>query len=155
MSFCISICSLVPLPMSGLNARRPLIVRAIEGSTEYRIGVGDRLKDNAFEALRLCIEGFLAWPSNELDPVRDLQTVREQSFILLYRLLFIMYAEDRQLLPYKINRTYTNNRSLGRLRDDVASRLDNVRMKRETEYSLSENGIWAYLMELFDQRSRT
>lgn len=139
-----------PAAYVGTDARRPLIVRAIEGSTEYRIGVGDRLKENAFEALRLCIEGFLAWPSNGLDPVRDLQTVREQSFILLYRLLFIMYAEDRQLLPYKVNRTYTNNRSLGRLRDDVASRLDNVRMKRETEYSLSENGIWAYLMELFD-----
>ncbi len=139
-----------PVPHLEVAERRSLIVRAIEGSTEYRIGVGDRLKENAFEALRLCIEGFLAWSSNGLDPTRDLQAVREQSFILLYRLLFIMYAEDRQLLPYKVNRTYTNNRSLGRLRDDVASRLDNIRLKREPSYSSNEAAIWAYLRELFD-----
>lgn len=139
-----------PVAHLEVAERRSLIVRAIEGSTEYRIGVGDRLKENAFEALRLCIEGFLTWSSNGLDPTRDLQAVREQSFILLYRLLFIMYAEDRQLLPYKVNRTCTNNRSLGRLRDDVASRLDNIRLKREPGYSPKESTIWAYLKELFD-----
>ncbi|MGH9971496.1 MAG: Eco57I restriction-modification methylase domain-containing protein, partial [Pyrinomonadaceae bacterium] len=139
-----------PVAHREVAERRSLIVRAIDGSTEYRIGVGDRLKDNAFEALRLCIEGFLAWPSNGLDSTRDLQAVREQSFILLYRLLFTMYAEDRQLLPYKVNRTYTINRSLGRLRDNVASRLDNIRLKRELGYSSNEATIWAYLRELFD-----
>jgi len=139
-----------PVAHVETEGRRPLIVRAIEGSTEYRIGVGDRLKQNAFEALRLSIEGFLALKANGLDPTSDLQTVREQSFVLLYRLLFIMYAEDRQLLPYKINRTYTNNRSLGRLRDEIASRLDNIRSKREPAYSPGDTSIWAHLIELFD-----
>jgi hypothetical protein len=36
------------------DGRRSLIVRAVEGSTEYRIGVGDRLKQNAF--VRRCLE---------------------------------------------------------------------------------------------------
>lgn len=139
-----------PVAHVETDGQRPLIVRAIEGSTEYRIGVGDRLKQNAFEALRLCIEGFLSFAPNGLDPTSDVQAVREQSFVLLYRLLFIMYAEDRQLLPYKINRTYTNNRSLGRLRDEIASRLDNIRSKREPDYSHSDTSIWAHLMELFD-----
>ena len=35
-----------------------------------------------------------------------------------------MYAEDRGLLPYRRNQTYTNNRSLARHRDDIAARLD-------------------------------
>lgn len=140
-----------PIPHLSTDERRPLIARAIEGSTEYRIGVGDRLKQNAFEALRLCIEGFLALTSNELNPALDLATVRENSFIFLYRLLFIMYAEDRQLLPYKINNTYTNNRSLGSLRDEIASRLDDIRLKRRVvEYSKDDTIIWAHMADLFD-----
>jgi hypothetical protein len=83
--------------------RKSLIQRAIEGSSEYRVGVGEGLTERAFEALRLCIEGFLKYPENQLDPVIDLQRCRDESFILLYRILFIMHAEDRRLLPYGIN----------------------------------------------------
>ena len=56
----------------------------------------------------------------------DLENCRRHSFTFLYRLLFIMFAEDRQLLPYRGNRQYTNNRSLGRYRDQIATRLDHV-----------------------------
>jgi hypothetical protein len=86
-------------------------LRAVQGSAEYSIAVGEDLKERVFEALRICMEGFLSVPENKLlSAVADLGLCKEQSLILLYRLLFIMFAEDRTLLPYRLNRTYTRNR---------------------------------------------
>lgn len=143
-----------PAGFVQVAARQPLVRRAVEGSSEYRIGVSEGLKARAFEALRFCIEGFLTFSGNELDPGTDLAMVREQSFILLYRLLFIMYAEDRQLLPYGTNRPYTNNRSLRRHRDGIATRLDRVQEGRNSEYSREETAIWSDLIDLFDLVNR-
>lgn len=139
-----------PVGFVEIDGRRPLVKRAVEGSSEYRIGVGEGLKDQAFEALRLCIEGFLKFPQNNLAPEEDMDRCREQSFILLYRLLFIMYAEDRQLLPYRINTTYTENRSLGRHRDEIATRLDRARLNPIEDYSEDSTDIWEDLQTLFD-----
>ncbi len=129
---------------------KPLIHRAIEGSSEYRVGVGEGLKERAFDALRLCIEGFLNCPSNDLSADVDLERCRKESFVLLYRLLFIMYAEDRRLLPYRTNRTYTDNRSLGRHRDEIAGRLDRIRDDVEDDFSRESTDIWEDLRSLFD-----
>ena len=54
------------------------------------------------------IEGFIKHAPNKLDPSRDLRECQEHSLVFLYRLLFILYAEDRGLLPYRVNQTYTN-----------------------------------------------
>ncbi|MCG8408628.1 MAG: BREX-1 system adenine-specific DNA-methyltransferase PglX [Phycisphaerales bacterium] len=129
--------------------RTALIDRAITGSSEYRIAVGEDLKERVFEALRLCIQGFLSHRSNRLRP-EHLEACRQHSFILLYRLLFVMYAEDRALLPYRVNRTYTNNRSLARHRDEIAARLDRIRGGREDDYSTTSTNIWQDLSDLFD-----
>jgi hypothetical protein len=139
-----------PLAFQERYGRRPLIVRALEGSSEYRLGVGESLKQRAFKALELCIEGFLAFESNALNPQDHLGLCREQSFVLLYRLLFIMFAEDRRLLPYRVNRTYTNNRSLARHRDDVASRLDLAKDQPLADFSRDATELWDDLQDLFD-----
>jgi hypothetical protein len=49
-----------------------------------------------------------------------LATVREAALVLLYRLLFALYAEDRDLLPKRA----PNDGGLSRLRDEVAERVD-------------------------------
>jgi hypothetical protein len=136
-----------PTAFSTENVGTSLIWRAIQGSAEYSIGVGEDLKERVFEALRICIEGFLSVPENELNPEHDLELCKSQSLILLYRLLFIMFAEDRSLLPYRLNRTYTRNRSLARHRDQIASRLD---ARDEEEYSPAEFGLWDDVTDLFD-----
>ncbi|MHC4697495.1 MAG: DNA methyltransferase, partial [Planctomycetota bacterium] len=132
------------------HERVPLIRRAIQGSSEYCLSVGEDLKERVFEALRLCIEGFLAYSPNALSPDSDLEMCREQSLIFLYRLLFVMYAEDRALLPYRVNRTYTTNRSLARHRDEIAARLDKIGGGYATPYSDTSTGIWNSLTDLFD-----
>ena len=129
---------------------KSLVRRASEGSSEYRLGVSEGLKGQTFEALRICIEGFLAHAPNGLNPDADLLPCREQSFILLCRLLFIMYAEDRRLLPYRLNRLYTDNRSLGRLRDDIAKRLDRTGPKLDDDFPRDSTALWDDLAGLFD-----
>ena len=49
-----------------------------------------------------------------------LGTVRDAAFTLLYRLLFALYAEDRDLLPKR----EPNYGGLSRLRDEIAERID-------------------------------
>lgn len=133
------------------EGRIPLIQRAADGSSEYAIGVGEGLRTQVFEALKLCIEGFLTLPSNGLNAEDDLDQCREQSLVLLYRLLFIMYGEDRGLLPYRLNAAYTANRSLARHRDEVAVKLDHVAQRLDrTDYSREDTGIWQDLILLFD-----
>jgi len=139
-----------PKAFQEIDGRQPLIKRAIEGSSEYRLGVSEGLKGRTFDALSLCVEGFLSNPENRLDPTTDLELCREQSFVLLYRLLFIMYAEDRKLLPYKTNRTYRNNRSLGRKRDEISGRLDRAAQGREVDYRNDSYAIWSDLNDLID-----
>ena len=139
-----------PVAFEQRDGRKPLIVRAVEGSSEYRLGVGESLKQRAFKALELCIEGFLTFQANALNPQDHLGLCREQSFVLLYRLLFIMFAEDRRLLPYGVNRTYTNNRSMGRHRDEVASRLELAADQPMADYSRETTDLWGDLQDLFD-----
>ena len=140
-----------PHGFAVVDDRKPLIGRAIEGSSEYSLGVDEELKERVFEALRLCVEGFIAYPPNGLDLSCDLPRCQENSFVFLYRLLFIMYAEDRGLLPYRVNPTYTRNRSLARHRDEVAGKLDNVYRNVDLQdYSRDRTDLWDDLHALFD-----
>lgn len=51
-----------------------------------------------------------------------LEEVRRAALILLYRLLFVFYAEDRNLLPVRDSRY--DDYSLRRIREDIAKRID-------------------------------
>ena len=57
-----------PVGFASLDGHKPLLDRAATGSSEYSLGVGKELKDRVFEALRLCVEGFIKYPPNHLDP---------------------------------------------------------------------------------------
>lgn len=133
-----------PHAFTRYNNNDPLIERALSGSTAYRLRVGDDLRDQVFTALRLCIEGFLSHAPNGLTPNTDLDACRTNSFTLLFRLLFILFAEDRQLLPYKVNTTYTSNRSLTHQHRELISQLEG------SLFSPSGTGVWAYWADLFD-----
>src|SRR5690606_34603568 len=55
-----------------------------------------------FSALEDIAQGFLEYRRNRMDkpPTKEtLATIYEESLVLLYRLLFIFYAESRGILP--------------------------------------------------------
>jgi hypothetical protein len=64
-------------------------------------------------------------------PTAPLQEVRESTLILLYRLLFILYAEDRDLLPVR-DRRYDDYGLRVRVRGDVGKRKDENDVFSET-----------------------
>ncbi len=138
-----------PIGLISTADRAALIQRARTGSTYYRVGVGDGLKQRVFDALKLCVEGFLSHGPNALSAETDLEECRYNSLVLLYRLLFILYAEDRKLLPYGVERAYTENRSLGRFRDELATKLDRIHDRREPDFDERATNLWTDLSSLF------
>ena len=53
----------------------------------------------------------------------ELAQVRQAALVLLYRLLFVLYAEDRGLLPVN-DSSYDDYGLRRRVRDDIAHRMD-------------------------------
>ena len=68
-------------------------------STIYTVGVQKDLKQRVYEALGVMANGLLKFPNNQLDSVKDLENIHDNCLILLYRMLFVFYAEARGLLP--------------------------------------------------------
>jgi len=64
-------------------------------------------------------------------PDAPLREVRDAALILLYRLLFILYAEDRDLLPV-LNERYDDYSVRKKVRDDVGPRKDKNDVFSET-----------------------
>jgi len=84
-----------------------LLEELLEGSRDYAKQVGDRLKGRVFEDIfPILAEGFVAdirareGPAAELDDER-LDLIFQSTLVLLYRLLFLLYAESRDLLPVR------------------------------------------------------
>jgi len=71
-----------------------------------------------------------------------LDELREGTLVLLYRLLFVLYAEDRRLLPV-LDRRFKNY-SVSNLRDRIAEELDQgvVQAKNVAKH-------WQHLNNLF------
>ena len=104
----------------------PLGVSALlQQSRDYAQGVGDTLKSQVYDALRHLAQGFLDYAPNSL--VNDAETrkaIYDSSLILLYRLLFVLYAEARELLPVSASPAYRDSYSLSALKQEVAANLD-------------------------------
>ncbi|MFH1932295.1 MAG: N-6 DNA methylase [Pseudomonadota bacterium] len=118
--------------------------KVYKASVDYAEAVGEELKENVYKALKSLTQGFLSTPANKLKDTH-LKEIHENSLILLYRLLFILYAEYRGLLPIGENRLYTESYSLDSLKKEIAGRLD----KGEPIATLTY-GYWNKLKELFE-----
>ena len=74
---------------------------------------------------------------------KSLTEVREAALIFLYRLLFVLYAEDRGLLPVNDSR-YDDYGLRKRVRDDIAGR-----MADKDTFSATASIYYNHLMSLF------
>jgi hypothetical protein len=146
-------------------AGQSLLDRVAEGSDRHGKEIGDELKANVFSALQELGEGFLDYlranptatsewrdrrspgMSHEKFLTSDvlLDDIYHESLSLMYRLLFLFYAESRELLPLdnELYQTY----SLESIRDDVHSVQDDPDPKRF--YAKGNSDLWARLKELF------
>ena len=98
--------------------------RVLTESRQHTIAVSDDLKNRVYDALRLLIGGFLDFPRNGFDKANPrLDEIHANALILLYRLLFILYAESRGLLPVE-NPDYATRYSLAALAETTHETLD-------------------------------
>ena len=89
------------------------------------------------------IPGSKPAPDLNRGPEQALSNVREAALIFLYRLLFVLYAEDRGLLPVNDTR-YDDYGLRKRLRDDLA-----LRMADEDTLSTQATHYYDHLTTLF------
>ena len=77
--------------------------RVLEGSEEYAVELEADIKDRAYDVVELLCRGFAAVvrPGKLNDSA--LKSIYDNSLTLHYRLLFVFYAEARELLPLTTN----------------------------------------------------
>ncbi len=106
---------------------RNFVQRVAEGSASYAREVSDKLKELVFaEVMPEVAAGFIAFRQERLGITAEtdasLAEIYRASLGLLYKLLFILYAEARGLLPAD-NPAYREE-SLTRMAADYADKLD-------------------------------
>jgi type I restriction-modification system DNA methylase subunit len=103
---------------------RSFLDQVYDGSVKYAKELGDSLQKNVYEAMKIISEGFFERSENHLVPdEHNLREVQENTLRLLYRLLFIFYAESGKLLNTD-NPAY-DALSLESIKNKVAGKIDN------------------------------
>lgn len=102
--------------------------------------LGQKVFDHIFPQLANALA--LSDEKAELSNKEYLEELREATLVLLYRLLFIFYAEDRNLLPVKDKRY--DDYALRTIREDIAKRRDT-----NDALSTAASKYWQHLSDLF------
>ena len=112
--------------------------RARSEAAYYEERVAKNLSDLVFEKLYPTLGKAIA---EQAPAEADLDQIRNATLILLYRLLFILYAEDRGLLPVKDARY--DDYALRVARKDVGERMD-----KGDAFSTVATTYWSKLADL-------
>lgn len=112
-------------PASG----KSFLDRVLAESIEYAVKVQDELKELVFERVApLIVWGFVSWRHNEqgmqTETPETLATLYKAALVVLYRLLFLFYAESRNLLPVRDASGY-GQLSLEKLCRQIAEQMTN------------------------------
>nr|WP_050034247.1 N-6 DNA methylase [Halorubrum halophilum] len=123
--------------------------------------LGEDLQDNVFRALRVLGKGFVESNDLEIDPNDEdglsADELKEQSLVLLYRLMFVLYAESRGLIDPDdptASEEYQEYFSLEAKREEILDEVDGLDVESgaafEREFSQYSSSIWGRLSELFE-----
>jgi hypothetical protein len=124
----------------------PLGVAALlRESADYARGVSEMLKGQVYDALRHLAQGFLDYPGNRLQPdPTTLKAIYDHSLIVLYRLLFILYAEARA--RYDLHR-----RARRRILADLGAADKSLNQKLTAWWDLDFPALRAELQKVFER----
>ena len=125
------------VPQQGATAS--FLEAALAEGRRYEEQVAQDLSGVVFENVFPGLVNALATKN----PVRSLAEIRDAALIFLYRLLFVLYAEDRGLLPVN-DRRYDDYGLRKRVRDDIARR-----MADDDTYSAMASNYYNRLVDLF------
>lgn len=89
-----------------------ILEEILRSSKDYAAKLRGRLRERIYDDVVPAFAEAIARERDLQDPTRqELSQTHETTLLLLYRLLFVAYAEDRRLLPYETNDRY-RDRSL-------------------------------------------
>lgn len=117
----------------------------LERSSDFAAALGSRLRDRVyFEAVPQLSQAIAARLPAGAASETDLAHAYEQTLMVLFRLLFVAYGEDKDLLPYRTNSRY-NDHSLKRL----ARRLSESK-GRDEPFDSRATDLWDDVRALWD-----
>ncbi len=103
----------------------------LDRSHDYASNLGTRLHKRVYERVVPELAMAIVQARNLNKPsAQDLQITYEMALLVLFRLLFVAYAEDKDLLPYRTNERYRNRslkqkaRELAKLRQQGTPTFD-------------------------------
>jgi hypothetical protein len=141
----------------GKSVDLSLLDRLLLESEDYARELGSRLKDRVFEDVfphlaHGFVEHWCAKSGTRAVEQEQLDEIYQGTLTLLYRLLFLLYAEARDLFPVREVRGYWET-SLTRLKREVAECAgeidDEVEAKLKKAYRDDEYKLWERLERLF------
>jgi hypothetical protein len=145
-----------PTPDQTAGATPCWLDAIAEGSRDYAKALGERLKNRVFlDIFPHLAQGFLADRKTRLGIKKkptdeELADAFQATLTLLYRLLFLLYAEARDLLP--IREAAYREASLRKLKDEIAERggiaESEVADRLKKAYSDKEHSLYDRLMRL-------
>src|SRR5262249_22668470 len=134
----------------------------LQGSREYAKRLGERLKDRIFLTIfPYLTQGFLVDRKQRLgqnkEPTEEeLADIFEATLTLLYRLLFLLYAESRDLLPIREAPYHTT--SLKKIKEEIAGKAgvaeSGVAECLQRAYSPKETTLYDRLCQQFRAMDR-
>ncbi|MXY19946.1 MAG: N-6 DNA methylase [Dehalococcoidia bacterium] len=165
------------IPRDGRTVESCFLDRILDESESYAKGLGERLKERVFERVfPHFAAGFIEHLRGQVGmagshqptllPVSEQLALKREpheefrrqvfngTLTLLYRLLFLLYAESRDLLPVREARGYWQE-SLTKLKADIAERAGNieddvpVRLKKAYRDSADATELYDRLLALF------
>ena len=149
-----------PVQIEGQGQNLSFLDRLLEDSEAFAKRLGERLKDRVFEEIfPHFAEGFIqetggmTWLLTLSDQQREaeLSDCFQATLTFLYRLLFLLYAESRDLLPVRETRGY-REASLTKLKGEVARAAgtleDQVRRGVEKAYRNDSTALYDRIFEL-------
>lgn len=119
----------------------------LEWSRDYSAALSERLRDRVYievvPTLAVAVARHRAVEAG--DGEVDLDAVYEETLVILFRLLFLGYAEDRELLPYRSNKDY-NAAAL----KTIARRLANFVNDAKSWQGADTTALWSDVNQLFE-----
>ncbi len=146
--------SLLPTELAGylhlLFSAEALVERGtieeiLDGSKRFSSDLAGRLRERVYYETVPALASAIAAKLDRDPTSAELDDAYEQVMLILFRLLFVAYAEDKDLLPYRTNSRYRDH-SLQRL----ANRLtEDLRAGRHA-YDPAAASMWADVRQLWD-----
>ncbi|MCX7599293.1 MAG: hypothetical protein N2512_10600, partial [Armatimonadetes bacterium] len=118
----------------------------LDRARDHALAVGTRLRQRIYEDVvpRLALALWQARKAAQQieETVEELRKTYEMALTVLFRILFIAYAEDKELLPYRTNEAY-RRRSLKRMAHELYGlRRDRTPLSAGTSYWDEVCALW-------------